>query len=85
MDKAHLKLKILSDYAVKSGKVAALSETGQAGIDDTSWFTNRLLKAIYGYPNEPVKLAYVAVWRNSVLGFFTPYKDIKPQVILWNL
>lgn len=74
LDKAHLKLKILSDYAVKSGKVAALSETGQAGIDDTSWFTNRLLKAIYGYPNEPVKLAYVAVWRNSVLGFFTPYK-----------
>lgn len=74
LDEAHLRLKVLSDYAAKHGKIAALSETGQAGIDDPTWFTNRLLKAIYGYPGEPVKLAYVAVWRNSVLGFFTPYK-----------
>lgn len=74
LDEAHLRLRIISDYAKKTGKIAALSETGQAGIDDSTWFTNRLLKAIYGYPGEPVNLAYVAVWRNSLQGFFTPYK-----------
>lgn len=74
LDTAHIRLKVLSDYAIKTGKIAALSETGQGGIDDPNWFTDRLLKSIYGYPGEPVKLAYVAVWRNSVQGFFTPYK-----------
>lgn len=57
-----------------TGKVAALSETGQASIDDPEWFTGRLLKSIYGYPGEPVELAYVAVWRNSTRGFYTPYE-----------
>lgn len=74
LDEAHLRLKVLSDFAARTGKVAALSETGQGGVDDPTWFTNRLLKAIYGYPGEKVNLAYVAVWRNSVQGFFTPYK-----------
>ncbi|SHE39134.1 hypothetical protein SAMN05444349_1021 [Bacteroides faecichinchillae] len=32
------------------------------------------VKTLYGYSGEPIKLAYVAVWRNSVQGFFTPYK-----------
>lgn len=31
------------------------------------------MKAIYGY-GDTVALAYVAVWRNSVKGFYTPYK-----------
>lgn len=72
-DAAHLRLKIISDYAKSKGKIAALSETGQASIDDTDWFTDRLLHSIYGYPSEPIELAYVAVWRNSTQGFFTPY------------
>lgn len=74
LDHAHLRLKVISDYAKSVGKIAALSETGQGAIDDPEWFTGRLLKSIYGYPNEPVELAYVAVWRNSTLGFFTPYE-----------
>lgn len=74
LDHAHLRLKIISDYARATGKVAALSETGQASIDDPEWFTGRLLKSIYGYPGEPVELAYVAVWRNSTRGFYTPYE-----------
>ena len=74
LDHAHLRLKVISDYAKSAGKIAALSETGQGAIDDPEWFTGRLLKSIYGYPNEPVELAYVAVWRNSTLGFFTPYE-----------
>ncbi len=74
LDHAHLRLKVISDYAKSAGKIAALSETGQGAIDDPEWFTGRLLKSIYGYPGEPVELAYVAVWRNSTLGFFTPYE-----------
>ena len=74
LDHAHLRLKVISDYAKSTGKIAALSETGQGAIDDPEWFTGRLLKSIYGYPGEPVELAYVAVWRNSTLGFFTPYE-----------
>jgi len=72
LDIVHNKLKIISDYAKESGKVAALSETGQNKIDDPNWFTERLLKAIYDYPDK-VNLAYVAVWRNAVNGFWTPY------------
>ena len=71
---AHLRLKVISDYAKKTGKLAALSETGQCGIDDPEWFTGRLLKSVYGYPEDQVKLAYIAVWRNSIQGFWTPYK-----------
>lgn len=73
-DLSHNRLKILSDYADKTGKLAALSETGQCGIDDPDWFTERLLKSVFGYPDEKVKLSYIAVWRNSVQGFWTPYK-----------
>ena len=72
-DLAHMRLKVISDYAKATGKVAALAEAGQAAIDDAKWFTDRLLKAIYGYPTEEVRLAYVALWRNSVIGFFSPY------------
>lgn len=74
IEHARLRLKVISDYAAATGKVAALSETGQAGIDDPEWFTGRLLESIYGDPSRPIRLAYVALWRNSVTGFFTPYK-----------
>lgn len=74
VSKAHKRIKIISDYAKKKGKIAALSETGQNGLDDSDWFTNKLLKAIYGYPEDHIEIAYVAVWRNSVMGFWTPYK-----------
>jgi mannan endo-1,4-beta-mannosidase len=72
-DLAHQKLKIISDYAQKTGKVAALTETGQSMVKDSTWFTQRLYKVVKGYP-DTVRLAYIAVWRNSVKGFWTPYK-----------
>ena len=31
------------------------------------------MKAIYGY-EDTISLAFVAVWRNSMKGFYTPYK-----------
>lgn len=74
LGKAHSRIKIISDYARKSDKVAAISETGQNGLDDYTWFTGRLLESIFGKPEDNVNLAYVAVWRNSIEGFWTPYK-----------
>ena len=69
---AALRIQVISDYAIKTGKVAALTETGQGGIPEHDWFTAKLLPSIYGQ-EKPSRLAYVAFWRNSVKGYFTPY------------
>jgi mannan endo-1,4-beta-mannosidase len=66
MDAVMLKTRIISDYAQKTNKLAAITETGLANLPDTSWYTQKLYKVI----NQPgVKLAYVAVWR----GEYVPY------------
>lgn len=57
------KLKIVSRYAMKAGKLAAFTETGLAGIPDTTWWTERLLKTV---KRENLKLSYILVWRNDV-------------------
>ncbi|MCX6215383.1 glycosyl hydrolase [Spirosoma sp.] len=67
------KLKIVSDYAQKAGKLAAFTETGLESIPDTTWWTNRLLKALKA---EKMRLSYVLVWRNdrqSPTHFYAPY------------
>lgn len=67
------KLKIVSDYAQKAGKLAAFTETGLESIPDTTWWTGSLLKALKA---EKVQLAYVLVWRNdarSPTHFYAPY------------
>ena len=67
------KLKIVSDYAKKSGKLAAFTETGLESIPDTIWWTGSLLKALKA---EKLKLAYVLVWRNDMRSpthFYAPY------------
>jgi mannan endo-1,4-beta-mannosidase len=67
------KLKIVSDYAVKAGKLAAFTETGLESIPNPEWWTGTLLKAMKMYP---VKLAYVLVWRNdtrSPTHFYAPF------------
>jgi mannan endo-1,4-beta-mannosidase len=66
MDAVMLKTRIISDYAKKSNKIAAITETGLANLTDSSWYTQKLLKAIK-QPN--IQLAYVAVWR----GEYVPY------------
>ena len=73
IDNAHMRFKIISDYAAETGKAAAVTETGQSKIENPQWFTQSLMKAIYGY-KDTISLAYVAVWRNSMKGFYTPYK-----------
>ncbi|WPP53657.1 glycoside hydrolase family 26 protein [Catalinimonas niigatensis] len=73
VDTAAMKLKIVSDYARKAGKLAAFTETGLESIPDTTWWTNTLLKAM---KNEDVRLAYVLVWRNdrrSPTHYYAPF------------
>lgn len=67
------KLKIVSDYARKTGKLAAFTETGLESISDTTWWTNTLLMAL---KSEKMRLTYVLVWRNdtrSATHYYAPY------------
>jgi mannan endo-1,4-beta-mannosidase len=57
------KLKIVSDYARKAGKLAAFTETGLESIPDPTWWTGTLLNALQ---TNDMQLAYVLVWRNDV-------------------
>jgi mannan endo-1,4-beta-mannosidase len=57
------KLKIVSDYAKKTGKLAAFTETGLETIPNPTWWTETLLKTLKA---EKLNLAYVLVWRNDV-------------------
>lgn len=72
-DVAAAKLKIVSDYAQKTGKLAAFTETGLESIPDTTWWTNTLLKVL---KTGNLKLCYVLVWRNDVQSpthFYAPF------------
>ncbi|MES2732247.1 MAG: glycosyl hydrolase [Bacteroidota bacterium] len=67
------KLKIVSDYAQKAGKLAAFTETGLESIPDTTWWNNTLLKALKA---KAMKFTYVMVWRNdtnSPTHYYAPY------------
>jgi mannan endo-1,4-beta-mannosidase len=56
------KLKIVSDYARKAGKLAAFTETGLESIPNQTWWTGTLLKALQ---TDSLQLAYVLVWRTT--------------------
>ena len=62
LDAGYKKLKIVSDYARKAGKLAAFTETGLESIPDTTWWTEKLLKILQ---KGDLKLCYVLVWRND--------------------
>jgi mannan endo-1,4-beta-mannosidase len=67
------KLKIVSDYALKAGKLAAFTETGLESIPNPTWWTETLLKALQ---KEKLQLTYVLVWRNdarSATHFYAPF------------
>ncbi len=67
------KLKIVSDYAIKAGKLAAFTETGLESIPNTTWWTETLLKAL---KSVKLQLVYVLVWRNdsrSPTHFYAPF------------
>lgn len=73
IETAAKKLKIVSDYALKSGKLAAFTETGLESIPDTTWWTETLLKTMRKYP---MNVSYVLVWRNdtrSPTHYYAPF------------
>jgi mannan endo-1,4-beta-mannosidase len=70
---ASKKLKVISDYAVKKGKLAAFTETGLESVPNPAWWTETLLKVM---KTDDLKLAYVLVWRNdsrSPTHFYAPF------------
>ena len=72
-DVAAQKLKIVSDYAKKAGKLAAFTETGLESIPNPAWWNETLLKVMR---NSDMELAYVLVWRNDVQSpthYYAPY------------
>ena len=73
LDAGILKLTIVSDFARKSGKLAAFTETGLESIPNPTWWTDTLLKAL---KTKKMRLAYVLVWRNdatSATHFYAPF------------
>ena len=70
---ASRKLKIISDYAIHSGKLAAFTETGLESIPNPTWWTETLLKTM---KSDDLRLCYVLVWRNdsrSPTHFYAPF------------
>ena len=73
MEAAIKKLKVVSDYAIKKGKLAAFTETGLESIPNTNWWNDVLLKVM---KTDNMQLAYVLVWRNdrnSPTHYYAPY------------
>ena len=67
------KLTVVSDYAKKSNKLAAFTETGLESIPNPTWWTETLLKALQ---TKKLRLTYVLVWRNdakSPTHFYAPF------------
>lgn len=70
---AAMKLKIVSDYARRKGKLAAFTETGLESIPNTEWWTTTLLKVM---KTKGLRMAYVLVWRNdqnSPTHYYAPF------------
>lgn len=62
LDVASRKLKIVSDYAQRKGKLAAFTETGLESIPNANWWNDVLLKVMRA---DRKRLCYVLVWRND--------------------
>lgn len=73
LEMAVRKLKIVSEYALKSNKLAALTETGLESIPNVTWWTETLLKVL---KSEGIQISYVLVWRNDITSpthYYAPF------------
>lgn len=68
---AAAKLKIVSDYAARKNKLAALTETGLQNLPQPDWYTGQLLQVLQ---HQKLELAYALVWANTKEAYWTPYK-----------
>jgi len=68
-------LATLDSVATEHRKIPALTEFGNSGLKDSSWWTTTFLKAI-----APYKISYALAWRNAGAKdannseFYVPYK-----------
>lgn len=73
------RLKLVVDIASAKGKIAAFTETGSDKLLDSSWYTQKLGKALYAN-DLTKKLAYVLVWRNrDKEHFYVPFEGHPAQ------
>jgi len=73
LEAATRKLTIISDYAKKTGKLAAFTETGLESIPNANWWNDVLLKVM---KSNNMELSYVLVWRNdkkSPTHYYAPF------------
>lgn len=73
LEAGYNKLKIVSDFALKNGKLAAFTETGLESIPVTTWWTEKLLATLQ---RSKLRLCYVLVWRNdsrSPTHYYAPF------------
>ncbi len=73
LEAGYKKLKIVSDYAIKSNKLAAFTETGLESIPEADWWTGKLLATLQ---RSKLRLCYVLVWRNdsrSPTHYYAPF------------
>ncbi|MFN8207543.1 MAG: glycosyl hydrolase [Bacteroidales bacterium] len=67
------RLGVLVQMAVKTGKIAALTEAGEEGIKSPEWFTKHFLLPIK-QDKDARGIAYFMVWRNGTdKHFYAPY------------
>jgi mannan endo-1,4-beta-mannosidase len=79
-DIAAMKLRIISDYAQKNGKLAAFTETGLESIPNATWWTQTLLNVM---KRDNMQLCYVLVWRNdtkSQTHYYAPFPGSTPSI-----
>jgi mannan endo-1,4-beta-mannosidase len=57
-------LRDLVEMAEQRGKISALTETGEEGIKNPKWWTERLLHPIGGDPVAS-RICWIMVWRNA--------------------
>lgn len=73
LDAATKKLTIVSDYALKHGKLAAFTETGLESLPNPNWWNDVLLRVMR---SGNLQLCYVLVWRNdqtSPTHYYAPF------------
>jgi mannan endo-1,4-beta-mannosidase len=73
LEAATRKLTIVSDYAKKTGKLAAFTETGLESMPNANWWNDVLLKVM---KSNSMELSYVLVWRNdtkSPTHYYAPF------------
>ena len=71
-----LQLRMITRLAAQKNKLAALTETGWAGLPKLDWFTQNLLPVL---KDNQIRLVYALVWRNAIGTdhFHTPFPGHK--------